>query len=736
MKIAYKNTLENKDKIKVVISRSNLDIKVRPWTKLIFLLFFIFCFFGIFSFADAVVVNTTNKDTLRNGLVGHWTMDGKDVVSGVLQDKSGNGNSGRLVNIATSTFYTLGKIGQAFRFSKNLSQYVTIPDNSSFDNTSTLSFGGWFYLDSLVSFNTIICKRVGSSDNHSFCVFADSSGKLNIDIDGFGDRFTSTATLSPKKWYQFMVVYDGNLVSTERAKLYINGTLDRSATETSSSVPNYTSTLRFGELQGNSAGYMGGKIDDIRIYNRALSASEITQLYNQSAGDKINSTPKGIPASGLNSGLVGWWTMDGKDVVNGVLQDKSGNGNTGNLVNIATSTFYTLGKIGQAGKFDGSDDVIVASSDLVGTGADSICAWIKPSGWGEGGFGRLFDNSVMWFYLVQTGQSLRFTSNQSSGFYFDTTSSSIKLNQWQHVCAVRDASGSGIVYINAVSNNTGNTGTPAAGSTSYIGNRAAGDRAFNGLIDDVRIYNRVLSASEITQLYNQGAGDKVNSTPKGVATQGLNSGLVGHWTMDGKDVVNGVLQDKSGNGNSGQLVNIATSTFYTLGKIGQAFKFDGVNDYVNSNYKFNFGTSPFAVSFWINTKIAVAFRPIIGEVHNTLASWTVTFSNLTTGTLSMQIYDGSGTDTATTNGTTKINDGKWHHIVAFRNGSTLNIYVDGRLEVTPATDNQRNYGTNANFAMMARADSFLPNGGKLDDVRLYNRVLSASEITQLYNLGR
>src|SRR4051812_20633288 len=58
----------------------------------------------------------------------------------------------------------------------------------------------------------------------------------------------------------------------------------------------------------------------------------------------------------LTNGLVGYWTFDGKDVVRGVVKDLSGNNNDGNLINIATSTFYTQGKIGQAGLFDGTDD--------------------------------------------------------------------------------------------------------------------------------------------------------------------------------------------------------------------------------------------------------------------------------------------------------------------------------------------------------------------------------------------
>lgn len=63
-----------------------------------------------------------------------------------------------------------------------------------------------------------------------------------------------------------------------------------------------------------------------------------------------------------------------------------------------------------------------------------------------------------------------------------------------------------------------------------------------------------------------------------------NLGLVGHWTFDGKDVASGVALDSSGNGYNGNLINIATSTFYSIGKIGQGFNFDGTDD-VASNGK-------------------------------------------------------------------------------------------------------------------------------------------------------
>ena len=81
-----------------------------------------------------------------------------------------------------------------------------------------------------------------------------------------------------------------------------------------------------------------------------------------------------------------------------------------------------------------------------------------------------------------------------------------------------------------------------------------------------------------------------------------NLGLVGHWTFDGKNVVNGVALDSSGNGNNGNLINIATSTFYSYGKIGQGFNFDGTNDYINLGNNVSLAPSgAITIVGWINS---------------------------------------------------------------------------------------------------------------------------------------
>ena len=95
--------------------------------------------------------------------------------------------------------------------------------------------------------------------------------------------------------------------------------------------------------------------------------------------NRVEAMSIGVPSNILNlsSGLVGWWTFDGKDVVNGVIRDKSGQGNHGNAINIASSTFYTKGKVGQAGNFDGGDDYVSVSnnSSFKPTGAMTISGW-------------------------------------------------------------------------------------------------------------------------------------------------------------------------------------------------------------------------------------------------------------------------------------------------------------------------------------------------------------------------
>ena len=112
-------------------------------------------------------------------------------------------------------------------------------------------------------------------------------------------------------------------------------------------------------------------------------------------------------------------------------------------------------------------------------------------------------------------------------------------------------------------------GRDSSGSTKALNNSASGssisesyERQFNGTIDDARIYNRALSATEVQQLYKLGTANAAHSNV------GISDGLVGYWTFDGgsPDWRKNQVADISGNGSTGTLVSISTSTSPAAGK--------------------------------------------------------------------------------------------------------------------------------------------------------------------------
>ena len=223
-----------------------------------------------------------------------------------------------------------------------------------------------------------------------------------------------------------------------------------------------------------------------------------------------------------------------------------------------------------------------------------------------------------------------------------------------------------------------------------------------------------------------------------------NIGLVSHWTFDGKDVVNGVALDRAGS-NNGNLVNIATSTFYSYGKIGQGFKFDGTNDYVTiADAPFDFErTNSFSASAWV--KLASnAVENIILSKEGASPSYTGWAFYVEPGSLRVLLtnkYD------APSNGISKdsaiqIDDNVWHHVAFTYNGSSLasgvNIYIDGVLSNGTATRDNLSASILNNVSLNAGRGAWdgAYFNGNIDDARIYNRALLAAEVKMLYNMGR
>ena len=216
------------------------------------------------------------------------------------------------------------------------------------------------------------------------------------------------------------------------------------------------------------------------------------------------------------NGPLAHWKLD--DAVGTIAVDSVG-GHDGTL----------SGATWSSGIFDGALD-FNGVSDYVDLGADptldnifdsgaTVTAWINPAGWGEGDFGRILDkadnlggNQNGWAFEVYGSQQALFFQHGFSGGIgnFQTPTGSISLDTWQHVAVVFDNSSDfndPILYIDGIAQTVTETSTPSgtrlsdSGITLTMGNYFIDfSRTFDGLLDDVRIYDYMLTDTEIADL--------------------------------------------------------------------------------------------------------------------------------------------------------------------------------------------------------------------------------------------
>ena len=479
----------------------------------------------LYKIGSTFVVNKTRQDTLREGLVGHWSFDGPDMSQSTNNvwaiDRSGNNNNGVLKNMATSSARKIGKIGQALDFD-GVDDYVNVPDATSLDVDSfTISTWAKHSTDTFKQWEPIVAKGdssyrlylCGDTGTCSGGVLNSFSAAIN---NGASPQNVGTDVVpQSNRWYHVVLTYDRVNLS-----MYIDGTFKNSQAVTNA-VSNVTYALGIGE-NTESSGTWNGQIDEVRVYNRALSPDEIKRLYKIGSTFVVNKTRTDT----LREGLVGHWSFDGPDMsqsTNNVWAlDRSGQGNNGVLKNMATSTARVIGKLGQALDLDGVNDLISISNSasIQSLETKTISAWIYPRSAGEDSFGTIYigEPGVFKFSLcsniipdctgIENTLTLFYAYDNDNGRW-RANANVIKYNQWQHVTVVYNTSSTNaLFYINGESISVTTISTPtgnfADDNGHVIGSRLSGSDAFDGQIDEVRVYNRALSADEIKRLYNMG----------------------------------------------------------------------------------------------------------------------------------------------------------------------------------------------------------------------------------------
>jgi hypothetical protein len=185
-------------------------------------------------------------------------------------------NQNNVTNFVSSSGYNSSN-GGAITFN-GTNQYLNKPYSSSLSMPNSHSLECWFYnpLTPPFTYTTII--RGGASSDQQYCMFSNSSGGVNYQYwDTSLSDFvlkSSTTSFSRNTWSHCSMVKNGTSLS-----MYLNGILDSTHT-VAITVPNSFGNLVIGGNPQNGSQWYSGSISNIKMYNRALSATEIQQNYN------------------------------------------------------------------------------------------------------------------------------------------------------------------------------------------------------------------------------------------------------------------------------------------------------------------------------------------------------------------------------------------------------------------------------------------------------------------------
>ena len=425
-----------------------------------------------------------------SGLVGYWKFD--DGSGTTAFDSTGNNNNATLSGTSFSS--SSCQVAGCINFPGG-GRYVSIPDSPSLRfGTGDFSIGFWLKYPSQSGNGygySMIIGNQGQTPQGIACftdVYSGNAGypgHLQCRVQGSNYVDSVSSNLNDNTWRYFTFVRNGTTLY-----LYINGILDNSRPVSSINVnTGQPFVLGANSVANPSAQDLtGGHMDELQMWNRALTADEINTLYLNGGG--INPPPKNY--------LEGYWKFD--EGSGNTINDSSGNGNTGTLVNSPT---WTTGMFGNGLKFNGVNQYVAFSPTNLPTGdaPHSISAWLYQ--------GSLPSNRAWILLLGNPGSgSHHWLINSAGGTQFGIWDRAqvypqLPVGQWTFIVITYD--GTNIrSYVNGVLDQTVTVGAQKfyLANSFEIAQAQIGENYWNGTIDEVRIYNKALSASEIAGLYN------------------------------------------------------------------------------------------------------------------------------------------------------------------------------------------------------------------------------------------
>lgn len=434
-----------------------------------------------------------------NGLVGYWPF------SGNANDQSGNGFNGT-VNGATLITDRFGNTNSAYSFD-GINDFISclpIPISGSAPRSITF----WYKeTGTITSGNTAFSWGAPTQGNRFDCGMSPSGAGVGA---AFSAKFFSYISI-PTNWNMYTIILPSITNPTVNdIKVYQNGVLLTNVITSNSinvSTPINTTAnqpLNFGKNNNfTDQAHLIGNLDDIGIWNRALSQEEITAMYN---GVTYSETCNAVSGSLIN-GLVGYWPFCGN------ANDQSGN-NLNGIVTGATLTTDRFGNSNSAYNFNGiSNKIEVNDNTQLQLTTFSVSLWVNAtSGYSLVNKSNWSDGSLETFNIGLgtnlLNSSIKMNSNCFAGQGWNniTTNTGSLYNSWKHIVVVFN--GSNVKhFVNGVQVNSqslvGLMDTCFGGKLKFGAWWQSSPDYLNGKLDDIGIWNRALTQQEITQLYNQ-----------------------------------------------------------------------------------------------------------------------------------------------------------------------------------------------------------------------------------------
>ena len=672
---------------------------------------------------------------LSNGLVGYWKME--EAGDATRADSSGNGNT-LTESTADTVAQAAGKFGYAGDFELADTEYMTAADSTSLSVTGSLTLAAWINPETVsVGTYNILAKWDGSNESYRLMQNAD---EIRIELDASGNYVeTSSSNLAAGTWYHVVGVFDA---TSATAKVFINGL--EATSSTTGTIPSSTGDdvgvfhLGAEDSTGGATGYYDGIIDEARVYNRALSPAEVQKLYAWAPGP------------------VGHWKFDENTGTGAVLQDSSGNGNTGTLQADVTASDWVPGKHGSSLDFDRTtnDYVTVADSSSLNfqnLGA-SVSVWVywNGSSTADRFISKAQNNSPYEgdFYLQINGQDTQLViatfRTGSSTNPTVTTTSTMPINTWTHIAATYDTlTNTEKIYFNGVLQETNTSATNEIGNFTgtlcFASNCSFVGGAFPGKLDDIRIYNYARTANQVIEDMN--GGHPAPGSPVGSATA--------YWKFDEGYSTTAYDSNQSTGGVENLTLSTATSAWSNSGKFGKAFYANGARwATIADDNDLDFTASEdITISLWINSTIASAGNPsateyIINKPPSGATNGGYAVYANTSGQICFGIDDDNTSfpeDSVCTS--SDVYDNAWHNIVAVKSGtSRLDMYLDGKANGTPDTSISSTVNTLANSSTLVIASEDTTDdtddfNGYVDEMQIFRLAFTADQIKVELNRG-